>query len=147
LLCYVCICNFAPCLCVVPSSTIRCCLHLWLAFSVSTICNPVWSDTWRWPFRVETYCVISESIRNKEQFVALLTDCVVHKQFWKEKVKLFLQKAVESHGVVRRQGFHIFQRLVQRWRWGCQPCAPATLYSQEDPWCSFLLDTESTPEP
>jgi hypothetical protein len=33
------------------------------------------------PFKAEICCVESESDRKKEQFVALLTDCVVHKQF------------------------------------------------------------------
>jgi hypothetical protein len=26
---------------------------------------------------------------------------------------------------------------VYRWRWGCQPYTPATLYPQEDPWTHF----------
>jgi hypothetical protein len=34
-----------------------------------------------------------------------------------------------------------------RWRWGCQPYAPAVLYRQEDSWCSFLFEAESTPGP
>jgi hypothetical protein len=36
---------------------------------------------------------------------------------------------------------------VHRWRWSCQPYAPAALYSQEDSWYSFLLEAESTPGP
>jgi hypothetical protein len=37
---------------------------------------------------------------------------------------------------------HIFTRQsAHRWRWGSQPYAPAALYSQEDSWYSFLLET------
>jgi hypothetical protein len=36
---------------------------------------------------------------------------------------------------------------VHRWRWGCQPYALAALYPQEDSWCSFLLEAESTAGP
>jgi hypothetical protein len=39
------------------------------------------------------------------------------------------------------------RQSAHRWRWGCQPHAPATLYSQEDSWYSFLLEAESTPGP
>jgi hypothetical protein len=38
----------------------------------------------------------------------------------------------------------ISRQSVHRWRWGCQPYAPATLCSQEDSWYSFLLEAEST---
>jgi hypothetical protein len=34
-----------------------------------------------------------------------------------------------------------------RWRWGCQHYAPATLYSQEYSWYSFMLNAESNPGP
>jgi hypothetical protein len=34
---------------------------------------------------------------------------------------------------------------AHRWRWGCQPYAPAAIYPQEDSWYSFLLEGESTP--
>jgi hypothetical protein len=34
---------------------------------------------------------------------------------------------------------------AHRWRWGCQPYAPASFYPPEDSWYSFLLATESTP--
>jgi hypothetical protein len=36
---------------------------------------------------------------------------------------------------------------AHRWRWGCQPYAPAALHPQEDSWFSFLLEAESTPGP
>jgi hypothetical protein len=36
---------------------------------------------------------------------------------------------------------------AHRWRWGCQPHAPAALYTQEYSWYSFLLEVESTPGP
>jgi hypothetical protein len=36
---------------------------------------------------------------------------------------------------------------AHRWRWGCQPHAPASLYPQEDSWYSFLSEAESTPGP
>jgi hypothetical protein len=36
---------------------------------------------------------------------------------------------------------------THRWRWDCQPYAPAALYSQEDSWYSYLLEAESTPGP
>jgi hypothetical protein len=36
------------------------------------------------------------------------------------------------------------RHLVHRWRWGCQPYAPAALYPQENSWYSFLLEVEST---
>jgi hypothetical protein len=39
------------------------------------------------------------------------------------------------------------RQLAHRWRWGCQPHMPATLYPQEDSWYSFLLEAESTPGP
>jgi hypothetical protein len=53
-----------------------------------------------------------------------------------------------GHRVVRRRGSHILSRQsAHRWRWGCQPHAPATLYPQEDTWYSFLLEAESTPGP
>jgi hypothetical protein len=49
---------------------------------------------------------------------------------------------------LRRWGSHIFSRQpAHRWRWGCQPYAPATLYPQEDSWYSFMLEAESTPRP
>jgi hypothetical protein len=34
---------------------------------------------------------------------------------------------------------------AHRWRWDCQPYAPAALNPQEDSWYSFLLEAESTP--
>jgi hypothetical protein len=34
-----------------------------------------------------------------------------------------------------------------RWRWGCQPYAPAAFYRQEDSWYSFLLQAKSNPGP
>jgi hypothetical protein len=34
---------------------------------------------------------------------------------------------------------------AHRWRWGCQPYAPAALCPQEDSWHLFLLEAESTP--
>jgi hypothetical protein len=37
------------------------------------------------------------------------------------------------------------RQSAHRWRWGCQPCAPASPYPQEDSWYSFLLQAESTP--
>jgi hypothetical protein len=39
------------------------------------------------------------------------------------------------------------RQSAHRCRWGCQRYAPATLYPQEDSWCSFLLEAESTPGP
>jgi hypothetical protein len=36
------------------------------------------------------------------------------------------------------------RQLAHRWRWSCQPYAPAALYSQEDSWYSFLLEAEMT---
>jgi hypothetical protein len=38
-------------------------------------------------------------------------------------------------------------KSAHRWRWGCQPYAPAALYPQEYSWYSFLLEAESTPGP
>jgi hypothetical protein len=36
---------------------------------------------------------------------------------------------LEAHRFVRRRGSHIFSRQsAYRWRWGCQPYAPAALY-------------------
>jgi hypothetical protein len=35
-----------------------------------------------------------------------------------------------------------FRQSAHRWRWDCQPEAPATLYPQEDSWYSFLLEAE-----
>jgi hypothetical protein len=37
------------------------------------------------------------------------------------------------------------KQSVHRWRWGCQPYAPAALYPQEDSWYSFVSEAESTP--
>jgi hypothetical protein len=39
------------------------------------------------------------------------------------------------------------RQSAHRWRWGSQPYAPSALYTQEDSWYSFLLETESTPSP
>jgi hypothetical protein len=39
------------------------------------------------------------------------------------------------------------RQSAHRWRWGCQPHAPAALYPQEDSRYSFLLEAESTPRP
>jgi hypothetical protein len=39
------------------------------------------------------------------------------------------------------------RQSAHRWRWGCRPKAPGTLYPQEDSWYSFLLEAESTPGP
>jgi hypothetical protein len=36
------------------------------------------------------------------------------------------------------------RQSAHRWRWGCQPHAPAALYPQEDSSYSFLLEAEST---
>jgi hypothetical protein len=38
-----------------------------------------------------------------------------------------------------------YRQSAHRWRWSCQPYAPAALYPQEDSWYSFLLEAESTP--
>jgi hypothetical protein len=40
-----------------------------------------------------------------------------------------------------------FLESAHRWRWGCQPYAPAALDPQEDSWYSFLLEAESIPGP
>jgi hypothetical protein len=46
-----------------------------------------------------------------------------------KKVKLFLWQSVEAHRVLRRRGSCIFSRQsAHRWRWSCQPYAPAVLY-------------------
>jgi hypothetical protein len=39
------------------------------------------------------------------------------------------------------------RQSAHRWRWCCQPHAPAAVYLQEDSWYSFLLEAESTPGP
>jgi hypothetical protein len=39
------------------------------------------------------------------------------------------------------------RQSAHRWRWGCQPYAPAALYPQKDSWYSFLLEAESIPGP
>jgi hypothetical protein len=39
------------------------------------------------------------------------------------------------------------RQSAHRWRWGCQPYAPTTLYLQEDSWYSFLLVAELIPGP
>jgi hypothetical protein len=38
-------------------------------------------------------------------------------------------------------------KSAHRWRWGCQPHAPAALYPQQVSWYSFPLEAESTPGP
>jgi hypothetical protein len=46
---------------------------------------------------------------------------------------------VEVHRVVRRRGPHIFSRQsAHRWRWSCQPYAPASFYPQDDSWYSHF---------
>jgi hypothetical protein len=50
---------------------------------------------------------------------------------------------VEAHRVLRCRGSHIFWTTIYRWRWGCQPYAPAVFYPQEDSWYSFLLEVDS----
>jgi hypothetical protein len=52
---------------------------------------------------------------------------------------------VEAFRVVRGWGSHIFRYSAHRWRRGRQPYAPAAFYPQEDSWCLFLLEAESTP--
>jgi hypothetical protein len=42
-------------------------------------------------------------------------------------------------GLWEVEGPTLSRQSVHRWRWGCQPYAPATLYPQEDSWYSFLL--------
>jgi hypothetical protein len=44
------------------------------------------------------------------------------------KVKLSLYQAVEAHRVVRRRDSTFSRQSACRWRWGCQPYAPAALY-------------------
>jgi hypothetical protein len=39
------------------------------------------------------------------------------------------------------------RQSAHRWRWGCQPYAPAAFYQQESSWYSLLLEAESTPGP
>jgi hypothetical protein len=36
------------------------------------------------------------------------------------------------------------RQSARRWRWGCQPYAPAALHRQEDSWYSFLLEADWT---
>jgi hypothetical protein len=49
---------------------------------------------------------------------------------------------------LKRERYPMFSRqLADRWRWGFQPYAPASLYPQEGSWYSFLLEAESPPEP
>jgi hypothetical protein len=50
-----------------------------------------------------------------------------------------------AHRVVRRRGSTFSRQSAHRWRWGCQPYAPAALYPQEYSWHSFLLMAESSP--
>jgi hypothetical protein len=52
-----------------------------------------------------------------------------------------------THRLVRRRDSHIFYTIGSQMTVGCQPYAQAALYHQEDPWYSFLLEVESTPEP
>jgi hypothetical protein len=60
-----------------------------------------------------------------------------------KKVKLSLQQAVEAHRVVRHWGPAFSRQSAYRWRWVCQPYAPAAVILQEDSWYSFLLEAES----
>jgi hypothetical protein len=58
--------------------------------------------------------------------LALLSDIFI-------KLLLFLSypcnRPVKAHKVVRRRGSNIFSKQsAHRWRWGCQPYAPAALY-------------------
>jgi hypothetical protein len=60
--------------------------------------------------------------------LVLITALILGKKV-KGKVKLSLEQAVNAYRVVRRRSSHIFSRKwAHRWRWGCQPYAPATLY-------------------
>jgi hypothetical protein len=70
---------------------------------------------------------------------------------WKHSLSKELTQAKYSHlfaGVDRPWGLQEvqpplgFSTGTQRWQ-GCQPCAPATFTSQEDPWYSFLQEAES----
>jgi hypothetical protein len=61
----------------------------------------------------------------------------------KEKVKLSLQQAVEPYRVVRVKDPTLSRQLAHRWSYGCQPYAPAAIYSQEIFFCfCFLLEAE-----
>jgi hypothetical protein len=56
----------------------------------------------------------------------------------------YVQSKVPT-GVEAVEASTFFRQSAHRWRWGCQPYAPAALYPQEDSWYSFLLEAESTP--
>jgi hypothetical protein len=60
------------------------------------------------------------------------------------KLNLPVQEAVEARKVVRCQSPTFCRRSTHRWRSGCQPYAPAALYTKEDPWYSFPPEAEST---
>jgi hypothetical protein len=63
------------------------------------------------------------------------------------KVALSLKQALEAHRLWDVEVPTFSRQSAHRWRWGCQPYAPAALYLQEDSWYSFLLEDESTPWP
>jgi hypothetical protein len=50
-------------------------------------------------------------------------------------------------GLCDVEALTLSRQSAHRWRWYCQPYAPAALYPQEDSWYSFLLEAESIPVP
>jgi hypothetical protein len=68
----------------------------------------------------------------------------IHKKV--KKVKLSRNRPWRPIGLWDVEAPTFSRQSAHRWRWGCQPHAPAALYPQEDSWYSFLLEAESTPE-
>jgi hypothetical protein len=58
--------------------------------------------------------------------------------------KLSLWQVVKAYRVVRRWGSHIFQKIGSQCLSALRTGQPLP---QEDSWCSFLLEAESTPGP
>jgi hypothetical protein len=58
----------------------------------------------------------------------------------KRKAKLSCNSLWRSIGMRDVKAPTFSRQSANRWRWGCQPYAPAALYPQQDSWYSFLLE-------
>jgi hypothetical protein len=59
--------------------------------------------------------------------------------YYIKKVKVSRNRPWRPRRLWNVEALTFSRQSAHRWRWGCQPYAPAALYLQEDSWYSFLL--------
>jgi hypothetical protein len=101
--------------------------------------------------------VAVKDVQCKYAFISLLSARVqlvsrFHPQTWSLSLggvegKVVTVQAMETLGVARGWGSHIFRYSAHRWQQVCQAYTPDALYPQEESLYSFLLESESTPGP